>query len=159
MSEAGRATAMQRLLGVLAAVWVGSQLTIGYAVAPVLFTTLEAGAAGQVASRLFRIEAWIGVLAGALLSGFAYRFARRGEMPYRAPASLAAAMLVCALGLLAMQPFMEALRVQALLQGTDVGHSAYAARFGVLHSVSTAIYVVESVLGLLLLWRLPRGGA
>ncbi|WP_149808854.1 DUF4149 domain-containing protein, partial [Salmonella enterica] len=50
-----------RVIRLLSAVWVGCLLTIGYAVAPVLFMTLERMTAGSVAAQLFRIEAILGV--------------------------------------------------------------------------------------------------
>jgi hypothetical protein len=50
---------------------------------------------------------------------------------------------------------MNALRMAALEAGTDVGHSAYAARFGLLHGVSSLFYLVESLLAIALVWRLP----
>lgn len=148
-----------RLFRLLSTLWVGSLLTIGYAVAPVLFTTLERIAAGAVAARLFRIEAMLGVVCGILLLGLSNLLVRRGHAEYRRLRWLLAAMLVCVLiGYFALQPFMDALRVAALQAGTDVGHSAYAARFGVLHGIATVFYLIESVLGLALIWKLPAQG-
>jgi hypothetical protein len=147
---------MHRLFGLLTLVWVGSQLTIGYAVAPVLFASLDRAAAGAVAAQLFRIEAVIGVLMGVLLLVLGNRLVRRGGTAYRRLRWLVAGMLVCVLaGYFALEPFMNALRVAALNAGTDVGHSAYAGRFGLLHGVSSLLYLIESVLGLILAWKLP----
>jgi hypothetical protein len=56
-----------RLFRLLTVVWIGSLLTIGYAVAPVLFTSLDRVTAGAVAAQLFRIEGVIGVVCGVLL--------------------------------------------------------------------------------------------
>ena len=65
-------------------------------------------------------------------------------------------MLVCVLvGYFALQPFMNAMRMAAQEAGSDVAHSAYAKRFGMLHGVSSAFYLIESLLGVLLVWRLP----
>jgi len=65
-------------------------------------------------------------------------------------------MLVCVLvGYFALQPFMNALRLAAMNAGTDVGHSAYAARFGMLHGVSSLFYLIQSLLGVVLVWKLP----
>jgi hypothetical protein len=50
---------------------------------------------------------------------------------------------------------MNALREAALNAGTDVGHSAYASRFGLLHGISSLFYLVESLFGLALVWMLP----
>ncbi|RFU46861.1 DUF4149 domain-containing protein [Paraburkholderia sp. DHOC27] len=145
-----------RLFRLLTVVWVGSLLTIGYAVAPVLFTSLDRMAAGAVAAQLFHIEGVLGVVCGVLLLGLANVLIRRGGDAYRRLRWLIAGMLVCVLvGYFALQPFMNALRMAALEAGTDVGHSAYATRFGVLHGVSSLFYLIESLLAIVLVWKLP----
>ncbi|GAB2911520.1 DUF4149 domain-containing protein [Paraburkholderia jirisanensis] len=144
---------MFRLLTV---VWIGSLLTIGYAVAPVLFASLDRTTAGAVAAQLFRIEGIVGVVCGVLLLALCNVMVRRGFVAYRKLRWLIAGMLLCVLaGYFALQPFMNALRIAAQEGGTDVGHSAYATRFGVLHGVSSLFYLVESLLGLVLVWKLP----
>lgn len=145
-----------RVFRLLSAVWVGSLLTIGYAVAPVLFKTLERMTAGSVAAQLFRIEAILGVVCGVLLLALSNQQVRRGSTEYRRVRWIVAAMVVCVLvGYFALQPFMNALRVAAMEAGTDIANSPYASRFGMLHGVSSVFYLVESVLGLMLIWRLP----
>ncbi|MEM5368833.1 DUF4149 domain-containing protein [Paraburkholderia azotifigens] len=147
-----------RLFRLLTVVWVGSLLTIGYAVAPVLFTSLDQMTAGAVAAQLFRIEGVIGVVCGVLLLALCNVLVRRGGDAYRRLRWLIAGMLVCVLvGYFALQPFMNALRIAAQEAGTDVGHSAYASRFGMLHGVSSVFYLIESLLGIVLVWRLPAG--
>ncbi|KAG8151650.1 DUF4149 domain-containing protein [Burkholderia catarinensis] len=149
-----------RVFRLLSAVWVGSLLTIGYAVAPVLFKTLERMTAGSVAAQLFRIEAILGVVCGVLLLALSNQQVRRGGSEYRRVRWIVAAMVVCMLvGYFALQPFMNALRVAAMDAGTDIANSPYASRFGMLHGVSSVFYLVESVLGLMLIWRLPTRDA
>ncbi|CAG2265748.1 MULTISPECIES: DUF4149 domain-containing protein [Burkholderia] len=149
-----------RVFRLLSAVWVGSLLTIGYAVAPVLFKTLERMTAGSVAAQLFRIEAILGVVCGVLLLALSNQQVRRGSTEYRRVRWIVAAMVVCVLvGYFALQPFMNALRVAAMDAGTDIANSPYASRFGMLHGVSSVFYLVESVLGLMLVWRLPARDA
>ncbi|WP_321962713.1 DUF4149 domain-containing protein [Paraburkholderia sp. J7] len=136
--------------------WVGSQLTIGYAVAPVLFASLERVVAGELAAQLFRLEGVIGVVCGVLLLGLSNVLARRGALGYRRLRWILAAMLLCVLiGYFALQPFMNALRVQAMSAGMDVASSPYASRFGLLHGVSSLFYLVQSLLGAWLVWLLP----
>ncbi|KUZ35227.1 DUF4149 domain-containing protein [Burkholderia territorii] len=149
-----------RVFRLLSAVWVGSLLTIGYAVAPVLFRTLERMTAGSVAAQLFRIEAIVGVVCGVLLLVLSNQQVRRGSGDYRRVRWIVAAMVACVLvGYFALQPFMNALRVAAMEAGTDIANSPYASRFGMLHGVSSLFYLVESVLGLMLIWRLPARDA
>jgi glucan phosphoethanolaminetransferase (alkaline phosphatase superfamily) len=147
-----------RLFRLLTVVWIGSLLTIGYAVAPVLFTSLDRVTAGAVAAQLFRIEGVIGVVCGVLLLALCNVLVRRGGDAYRRLRWLIAGMLVCVLvGYFALQPFMNALRIAAQEAGTDVGHSVYASRFGMLHGVSSVFYLIESLLGIVLVWKLPAG--
>ncbi|MBJ9965851.1 DUF4149 domain-containing protein [Burkholderia seminalis] len=149
-----------RVFRLLSAVWVGSLLTIGYAVAPVLFKSLERMTAGSVAAQLFRIEAILGVVCGVLLLALSNQQVRRGSSEYRRVRWVVAAMVGCVLvGYFALQPFMNALRVAAMEAGTDIANSPYASRFGMLHGVSSVFYLVESVLGLMLIWRLPARDA
>ncbi|AFQ48575.1 membrane protein [Burkholderia sp. A9] len=149
-----------RVFRLLSAVWVGSLLTIGYAVAPVLFKMLERMTAGSVAAQLFRIEAILGVVCGVLLLALSNQQVRRGSGDYRRVRWIVAAMVACVLvGYFALQPFMNALRVAAMDAGTDIANSPYASRFGMLHGVSSLFYLVESVLGLMLIWRLPARDA
>jgi hypothetical protein len=149
-----------RLFALLAMLWVGSQLTIGYAVAPVLFASLERMMAGSIAAQLFRIEGVLGVVCGVLLLVLANLLTRRGAIQYRRLRWLLIGMLVCVLvGYFALQPFMNALRIAAQEAGTDVGHSVYASRFGMLHGASSVFYLIESLLGIALVWKLPAGAA
>ena len=149
-----------RVFRLLTVVWVGSLLTIGYAVAPVLFTALDRISAGAVAAQLFRIEGVLGVVCGVLLLGLANVLIRRGHDTYRRLRWLIAGMLVCVLlGYFARQPFMNALRMAALEAGTDVAHSPDAMRFGILHGVSSLFYLIESLLAIALVWKLPTAAS
>jgi glucan phosphoethanolaminetransferase (alkaline phosphatase superfamily) len=149
-----------RIFRLLTVVWVGSLLTIGYAVVPVLFASLDRITAGSVAAQLFRIEGVIGVVCGVLLLALCNVLIRRDEIAYKRLRWLVAGMLVCVLvGYFALQPFMNALRIAAQEAGTDVGHSVYANRFGMLHGVSSLFYLIESLLALLLVWKLPTATA
>ena len=104
-----------RVFRLLTVVWVGSLLTIGYAVAPVLFSALDRMSAGAVAAQLFRIEGVLGVVCGVLLLVLANTLIRRGNAAYRRLRWLIAGMLVCVLlGYFALQPFMNAIRMAAL---------------------------------------------
>jgi hypothetical protein len=145
-----------RVFRLLTVAWVGSQLTIGYAVAPVLFASLDRMTAGAVAAQLFRIEAVLGAVCGVLLLALGNVLVRRGVDAYQQLRWLLAGMLLCVLiGYFALQPFMNALRIAAMNAGTDVGQSAYAGRFGMLHGVSSLFYLIQSLLGVVLVWKLP----
>jgi len=145
-----------RLFRLLTLIWAGSQWTIGYLVAPVLFTALDRISAGHVAGRLFYYEAILGGVCGILLLTLGNQMVRRGDMAYRRLRWPLLGMLLCTLiGYFAITPFMTVLRNAAEAHGTDVGHSVYAARFGMLHAASTVFYGLQSLLALILVWRLP----
>jgi hypothetical protein len=149
-------SAPHRVFRLLVLVWVGSALTIGYVVAPTLFTMLARSMAGDIAARLFRIEAFVGAACGILSLALGNMLVRRGASDYRRLRWLVVGMLLCVLvGYFALQPFMDALREAARATGVDLAHSPYAARFGLLHGIATLFYVAETLLGLALAWMLP----
>jgi hypothetical protein len=145
-----------RLFSLLAMLWVGSQLTIGYAVAPVLFASLDRMTAGSVAAQLFRIEGLVGLVCGVLMLVLSNVLARSGAGQYRRLRWLVLGMLLCVLiGYFALQPSMNALRMQAMNAGMDIATSPYASQFGMLHGVSSLFFLIESLLGVALVWLLP----
>ncbi len=164
-TPAGGAPRLARLFRLIATLWCGSQWAIGYVVAPTLFAVLESRAvAGTVAGRLFHTQAWLSLVCGVLVVWLATALiARAGDAQsarcYRGLRWLAVAMMVCVLiGSFGLQPFMADLRAQAQASGVDIGQSALAARFGMLHGISSAIYLLQSLLGVALIWRQPVRG-
>lgn len=147
---------LERVFRVLAMVWVGSQLTIGFLVAPTLFSLLPRVTAGDVAGNLFHSEAIIGGVCATLLLSLGNALVRRGWRGYRELQWIVLAMLLLVIvGYFALQPFMAGLRDAARDAGVALAQSRFAARFGLLHGISSALYVVETLAGILLVWRLP----
>jgi hypothetical protein len=71
-----RSSALWRLLPatrlLVTTLWAGSLWTVGYLVAPVLFSTLsDRVLAGSIAGSIFRIEAWLSVGCGVVLLAMA----------------------------------------------------------------------------------------
>ncbi|KXU85717.1 hypothetical protein CR51_40015 [Caballeronia megalochromosomata] len=145
-----------RLFRTISMVWVGSLLTLGLVAAPVLFSLLDRTSAGSVAAQLFRIEAIIGVISALVLIVICNRFVKSGIVDYKRVRWIVGVMLLCVLiGYFALQPFMNSLRMAAQEAGTDLASSPYAKEFGILHGVSSAIYLIECLFGIALVWRLP----
>ncbi|WP_250865849.1 DUF4149 domain-containing protein [Caballeronia sp. INSB1] len=145
-----------RLFRTISMVWVGGLLTLGFVAAPVLFSMLDRTSAGSVAAQLFRIEAIIGVVSALVLILLGNRFVKSGIVDYKRVRWIVAVMLLCVLvGYFALQPFMNSLRMAAQEAGTDLASSPYAKEFGILHGISSAIYVIECLFGIALVWRLP----
>lgn len=143
--------ARARLL--IATLWVGSLWTVGYLVAPALFATLaDRALAGTIAGTIFRIEAWVSVVCAVAFIAL-HRLDKSGEAGRRL-LWIAMGMLVCTLiGYFGVQPFMAAVREASAGQG-GMMDEAMKARFGMLHGLSSAFYLVQSLLGVALIWHL-----
>jgi hypothetical protein len=139
---------------IILTLWVGGLWAIGFLAVPVLFHTLDDRAlAGRLAAPMFTLINGIGLTCGALLllsaaigDGRAwYRSWRVGVI-----AIMMAGMAVI---LFVIQPQMAALKVQVAPGG------ALDPQFGRLHGISSAIYLLVSVLGLLLVAASGRRGS
>ncbi|AOY93455.1 hypothetical protein BKK79_17870 [Cupriavidus sp. USMAA2-4] len=144
-----------RIFLLLTVIWAGSLWTVGYMVAPTLFSILPSReTAGMVAGQLFYTEAVLGVVVGVLQLVLCNVMIRRGAVRYRALRWLVLAMLCCVLaGYFGVQPFMEALKAKAHALGVGVSESPYRGDFGMLHGISSGFYLLQSVLALVLVWR------
>ncbi|MDR1229554.1 MAG: DUF4149 domain-containing protein [Azoarcus sp.] len=131
----------------LVTLWVGGMWTVGYIAAPVLFAMLDDRMmAGNIAGRFFTVMAWIGMWTAVYL--LVFMSARRGRAVLGDKLFwVTAAMLVCvAVGYFGIQAEMAALKAGA--GSLDVMESASRSKFAMLHGVSSAIYLVQSVLGI-----------
>ncbi len=146
----------EALQAVAATLWVGGLWVTGYMVAPVLFSTLpDRSLAGLLAGKLFGLMAWVGI--GCALYLLVFRFARHGLAAFRQGGLgglLLMLALVCA-GEFGVQPVMAALKAQALPQ--QIMESVLRDRFAAWHGVSSGLYVIQSLLGIVLVILLARG--
>lgn len=144
------------LQSIAATLWVGALWAVGFVVAPVLFATLtDRALAGQLAGKLFGLMAWIGI--GCAVYLIIYRLARFGASAFRRGV-LWIVLLMLALvmaGEFGVQPIMAALKEQALPK--QVMESVFRDRFAVWHGVSSGLYVIQSILGAVLVILLGRG--
>lgn len=141
-----------RLAAVLLVAWVGGLWAIGYIAAPTLFAELaDRQLAGNLAGVLFKWIAWVGIVAGAYL--LVHRLGKHGfQAMKQAFFWIVLAMFLLVLGQhFGIQPIMQALKDQAMPQA--VMESAFRSRFAAWHGVSSIVYLVVSVLGLVLVWR------
>ncbi len=130
----------------VATLWAGSLWSVGYLVAPTLFATLaDRVLAGTVAASIFRSAAWLSIVCAALMLALLWRAKELDAKKRRTLLGLVGAMLVCTLVVnLGLQPQMAALREAAGPGG--VLESAAKTQFGILHGVSSVIYLIQSVL-------------
>jgi Mn2+/Fe2+ NRAMP family transporter len=149
---------VQRVFSLLSGLWVGSFITIGFLVVPILFSNLgDREVAGIVAANLFKITAYIGVVICVLLMIVANYLMMKEHLQYRFLRWLLLVMLICTISTaFIIIPWMNSLRDQALFAGLSVRESSNAILFSRLHGVSSALFLVQTILGLLLLWRATK---
>ncbi len=144
---------MKNLPDLLAAwavtLWVGGLWAIGYLAAPTLFYHLDDRMlAGALAGRLFTWVALLGMVCGLWL--LLYRLSRFGAAALKQGFFwLALAMLLMTLAqYFGIQPVLQQLKDQAMPQ--DVMQSLFRDRFRTWHGISSIVYLIESLLGLVL---------
>lgn len=140
------------LAGTMLVLWIGGMWAIGYIAAPMLFASLgDKQLAGMLAGKLFEVMAWTGIASASYL--LIYRIARDGGAALKTLFFWAVAlMLVLTLiGLFGIQPIMQGLKDQAMPHA--VMQSVFADRFARWHGISSILYLIQSALGLLLVWR------
>jgi len=133
--------------------WVGALWAIGYLAAPTLFYTLQDNRqlAGVLAGKMFGYVAYIGIASAFYL--LVHRLVRFGTPALKQGffwAVLVMLLLVLA-GQFGIQPILASLKSQAM--PADVMHSIFADRFKTWHGVASIAYLVESLLGLVLVLK------
>lgn len=131
---------------ILLTLWIGGLWVVGFAVTPTLFAELpDTATAGSVAGSLFTIMSRIGLLCASvlLLLGWLQRacHARRWQLLV-----ITIMMVLVVLGEYVLAPMISELRVSGQVASP---------RFGQLHGLASGVYLVNCVLGLVLLvmWR------
>ena len=130
--------------------WVGGLWVIGYLVAPTLFATLsnDRQTAGLLAGRLFESMGWVGLACAVYLLLFV--LLRVGTTALRRWNFwlLVLMLLLTAISLFGVQPLLAQLKADALPR--EVVESVLRNRFAAWHGVSSILYLVQTLLGLLL---------
>jgi uncharacterized membrane protein SirB2 len=138
--------------------WVGGIWGIGYLAVPVLFQTLpDKMQAGLLAGKMFTLVAYVGIGSGCYL--LLYQLSTSGVAALRLMFFwVAAVMLLLTLVVqFGIQPRMAELKAQAFPE--DILKSAYAARFDTLHHLASSLYVIQSLLGVVLVLKTRRDQA
>ncbi|MBI3044459.1 MAG: DUF4149 domain-containing protein [Betaproteobacteria bacterium] len=139
----------EALQSICVTLWVGGMWAIGFVVAPQLFARLgDRVIAGALAGRLLTIVAWLGIACAVYL--IAYRAARFGAACLKQGFFWMTAMMLLLVlaGELGVHAIMEGLRAQALPR--EVMESVFRDRFMTWHGVASGLYVIQSVLGFVL---------
>jgi hypothetical protein len=130
--------------------------SIGYLAVPILFQSLpDKMLAGMLAGKMFTFIAYIGMTSASYL--LLHQLISLGKAAFRQTIfRLVLCMLLLTIaGLFGIQPLMVELKAQAL--PADVMHSAFANRFKMLHGISSIVYLVQSILGAVLVLKIKSG--
>lgn len=148
----------QRIFNLIAGLWVGGFIAIGLLVVPALFSSLgDRQVAGLVAANLFKSTAYISVALSGILMVMANYLIRQGYSSYRLCRWLLLGTLACAVSAaFILIPWMNSLRDQALYLGLSVRETTNATLFGRLHGISSVVFMGQSLLGLVLVWRITK---
>lgn len=146
----------EHVYSVTISLWVGALWAIGYLAAPVLFAMLDDRAmAGRVAGVMFSYVGWLGMAVSAYL--LVFLALRKNGAAFRCSVFwLVLLMLFLTMaGQFGIQPILAQLKADSLPR--EVMESAMRDRFMVWHGVSSIVYLIESLLGLLLVALQGRG--
>jgi len=132
---------------VLLTFWIGSMWAIGYLAVPVLFRALDDRAlAGMLAGQMFSLLNFLGLFCGVLLlSGLLFQQGRAALSGWRSWLLSGMLLLICVLEFV-LQPQMAELKQL----GLDGEHLQ---QFRWLHGLSSILFLVNSLAGLLLVIR------
>lgn len=133
----------------LAALWAGSIWGVSYLAAPSAFAVLDSTLAGSVVGTMLTREAWLSIALAVLLAIVLLRSTDLDARRRRWLWWCIGGMLLCSMIVyLGLQPVMAAIRESAGPAG--VRASPQWATFATLHGVSQLCYLVESILGAIL---------
>lgn len=144
-----------QLVLVVVTLWIGGMWAVGYLVAPVLFDMLpDRTLAGRVAGRLFDYVGWFGLAASSWLALFLA--VRLGWAAMRSGLFWLVLLMLAmvAAGHFGIQPLMAQLKANAW--PNDVMNSVMRGRFSTWHGISSVLYLVQSILGAVLVLRVRQ---
>lgn len=136
--------------------WVGGLWAIGYLAAPVLFASLgDKTLAGMLAGKMFTWIGYIGMACGSYLLIHRLAVFGGGALKQGFFWAALAMLLLTAASHFGIQPILESLKAQALPK--EVMESMFHDRFARWHGISSIVYLLESLLGLVLVLAPRRG--
>jgi hypothetical protein len=136
--------------------WVGGLWTIGYVVAPTLFSTLaDRQLAAMLAGKLFFLIGWIGL--GCAVYLLVFMLFRMGSVALKRSSFWWVLLMLglTAISLFGIHPLLAQLKADALPR--EVMESVLRDRFVTWHGISSILYLMQSLLGLLLVVGAGRG--
>lgn len=129
----------------LLTLWVGALWSIGYIAVPTLFGTLDdRQLAGMLAGKMFTAVSYLGLFCGVMLMASVLKRIRplKNSLQFW----LLIIMLILVLvGEFVLQPSMASLKSMGIVEGSEG-----ARQFAQLHGIASVLYLLNSLLGLML---------
>ncbi|QLG88367.1 DUF4149 domain-containing protein [Chitinibacter bivalviorum] len=133
----------------LTTLWIGGMWIIGVVVAPALFSSLDKAVAGMVAGKLFHAIGWIGIVAGVFLT--IWWIWMEGARAFKGGKLwLILGMLLCTLiNQFAIFPLIAEIKPAV----SNAAEGMFGGGLAQWHTISSLIYLLQSVLGLIYIWQ------
>ena len=142
---------LSRLNLIVITLWVGALWTTGLS-AYVLFDSLQdKQLAGSLAGKLFTVVSYIGMVSGFYLLIQRLLDYGTGALKQSFFWAVFGMLLLVLAGHFGIQPMLAQLKADAM--PADVMHSIFAERFGKWHGVASVAYLVECLLGFVLVLK------
>lgn len=138
--------------------WVGGLIAIGYIAVPVLFARLaDRSIAGTLAGGMFAVGNWIGLLCAGYLLAYLWRVHGRSFLRNPVTCLVVFMLLLGLIGQFVIQPIVAAIRLEAF--PVPVMQSTLATTFARWHGAASVLYLIQAILGLVLVVKQNQGKA
>lgn len=143
---------MRYLALAIATLWVGGLWVTGVSANSIFKLVANRTLAGNIAGQLFTTISYIGMVSAAYL--VTYLLFMHGKQAFKHALFWIVVMMLMLIlfGQFGIQPWLAQLRTLAL--PSEVMQSDYARQFAAWHGVAGVLYLVECLLGLLLVWKI-----
>ena len=141
-------TKLEGLERLLLSLWVGIMVGVGYIATPVLFKVLDdRKIAGGLAGEMFHVVTIIGLIFGGILLLLRYKDESIEFFKQWRGWLLMLMLVLVAISMFILQPMIVEVKALGIVEGSE-----NAKKFGMLHGMSSLVYMVTIVSGILLIF-------
>ena len=139
---------LEGLERLLLSLWVGIMVGVGYIATPVLFKVLDdRKMAGGLAGEMFHVVTIIGLIFGGILFLLRYKDESIEFFKQWRGWLLMLMLVLVAISMFILQPMIVEVKALGIVEGSE-----NAKKFGMLHGMSSLVYMVTIVSGILLIF-------